>query len=69
MYVGVYKSVNSGIEFYSKVRDSLNFPTQVEYRKERYLLNKTIQVASESQLKNVFASAKTFGINFNVEID
>lgn len=69
MYVGVYKSVNSGIEFYSKVRDSLNFPTQVEYRKERYLLNKTIQVASESQLKNVFSAAKNFGINFNVEID
>lgn len=69
MYIGVYKSVNSGIEFYSKLRNSLDFPTQVEYKKERYLLSKTIQIGSESQLKNVLKSADTFNIDSNIEID
>lgn len=68
MYIGFYKSVESNSEFYSHVREDLNFPTQVEYKKEKYLLNKTIQVSSESQIKNVFSTAKNYNIDYNVQV-
>ena len=61
MFIGYYKSVNSSKEFYSKKRSNLNFPIQIEYNSDRYLLNKTIQVFSDSQ-------EKRYGIEYNIEI-
>ena len=46
MFIGYYKSVSSSKEFYSAKREDLNFPMQVEYKGDRYLLNKTIQVSN-----------------------
>lgn len=68
MFIGYYKSVNSSKEFYSKKRSNLDFPIQVEYNSDRYLLNKTIQVFSDSQEKNLIDSAKRYGILYDVEI-
>lgn len=69
MFVGHYKGVQSSREFYSEKKEDLNFPTQVLLDGERYLLNKTIQVASDSQLKRLVDSAKSFGISSNVKLD
>lgn len=68
MFIGYYKSVNSSNEFYSEKKEDLNFPTQVEYKGIRYLLNKTIQVSSTTE-KNVVETAKRLGIEFNVKIN
>ena len=53
MFIGYYKSVTSSKEFYSEKRKDLNFPIQVEYKGDRYLLNKTIQVSSNSHENNI----------------
>jgi hypothetical protein len=68
MFIGYYKSVNSSKEFYSKKRSNLNFPIQIEYNSDRYLLNKTIQVFSDSQEKNLIDTARRYGIEYNIEI-
>jgi len=68
MFIGYYKSVNSSNEFYSEKKEDLDFPTQVEYKGVRYLLNKTIQVSSTTE-KNVVETAKRLGIEFNVKIN
>lgn len=68
MFIGYYKAVNSSSEFYSEVKDDLNFPTQVEYKGTRYLLNKTIQTSS-SLHKKIIETAKRFDIDYNVKID
>jgi hypothetical protein len=69
LFIGHYKGVNSSIEFYSEQRKDLNFPTQVLYKKERYLLNKTIQISSDSQGKNIVSMAKKMNIEYDVKID
>jgi len=68
MFIGYYKSVNSSNEFYSEKKQDLNFPTQVEYKGIRYLLNKTIQVSSTTE-KKVIETAKRLGVEFNVKIN
>jgi hypothetical protein len=67
MFIGYYKSVNSSEEFYSEKKDDLNFPTQIEYKGIRYLLNKTIQISSSTE-KHVIETAKRLGVDFNVKI-
>lgn len=69
MFIGHYRGVSSSTEFYSEQRENLNFPTQVLYKKERYLLNKTIQISSESQRKNIIAAAIKMNIEHDVKID
>ena len=69
MFIGYYKSVGSSKEFYSSKRNDLNFPIQVEYEGDRYLLNKTIQVSSESQEKNIINTAKKYGLKYDIRID
>lgn len=68
MFIGYYKSVNSSEEFYSKKKEDLNFPTQVEYKGIRYLLTKTIQISPSTE-KNIILMAKKYGIDFDVAID
>lgn len=68
MFIGYYKSVNSAKEFYSSKKEDLNFPMQVEYNGDRYLLVKTIQVTPKSELK-VIETAKRYGIDYDVKID
>jgi len=69
MYIGHYKSVNSSEEFYSLVRESLDFPTQAEYNKSRYLLQVTYSVPSKSLEKRIIARAKELGIPTNIKVD
>ena len=69
MFIGYYKSVGSSKEFYSEKRKDLNFPMQVEYDGERYLLNKTIQISSKSHENNIINTAKKYGINYDIRID
>jgi hypothetical protein len=68
MFIGHYKSVNTSEEFYSTEREDLNFPTQVEYKSNKYLLTKTIQISS-SLKKNLAESAKRFNIDYDVKVD
>lgn len=68
MFIGYYKSVNSNKEFYSAPRGDLNFPTQVEYKDERYLLNKTIQIYGDN-IKRLIKLARDQNVDFNVELD
>lgn len=68
MFIGYYKSVNSSKEFYSLKKEDLNFPMQVEYKGDRYLLGKTIQVTPSGE-KNLKETAKKYGIEYDVKID
>jgi len=69
MYIGHYKSVNSSEEFYSSIRENLDFPTQAEYKKSRYLLQVTYSVPSNSMEKRIIARAKELGIPTNIKVD
>ena len=42
---------------------------QVEYKKDRYLLNKTIQISSKSHEDNIRKTAERLGIEYDVRID
>lgn len=68
MFIAHYKSVNTSEEFYSTEKKDLNFPTQVEYKGNNYLLTKTIQISS-SHMKNLVEYAKRFDIDYDVKVD
>lgn len=68
MYIAHYKSVLTADEFYSKKRESLDFPTQVELSGQRYLLKNTYLISSPSAEKSLINSAEKYGIKVNVEI-
>lgn len=68
MYIGHYKAVRSTTEFYSSVMDSLNFPTQVTYNNEKYLLTETYVASTPTQVKNIQSRAKELGIPFDVPL-
>lgn len=68
MYIAHYKSVNSSKEFYSKTKDNLNFPTQVEMGGERYMLNATYVASAPSIQKRIEDRAKQLNIPYDVEI-
>jgi hypothetical protein len=69
MYVGHYKSVSQGKEFFSKKRNTLDFPTQVEFNQQRYLLFTTYAVPSNSIYKRLIDRANELNIDSDVEID
>jgi hypothetical protein len=69
MFIGHYKNVNSPSEFFSAQRSDLDFPTQVVYNNERYLIHRTIQIASKSQYKRIILDADSKGIIHDVEVD
>jgi hypothetical protein len=69
MYIGHYKSVNSSQEFYSLLRENLDFPTQAEYNKSRYLLQVTYSVPSKSMEERIITRAKELGIPTGVKVD
>lgn len=68
MYIGHYKSVSSPEEFFSSVRQNLDFPTQVEYNKKRYLLHTTHQAYTNSQVKRIINFAKENKIEYDVNV-
>lgn len=68
MFIGHYKSVNSPEEFFSSIRESLDFPTQVEFNGKRYLLNATHHADTKSQLANIESYAKSNGISCGVNV-
>ena len=69
MFIGHYKAVDKAKEFYSCKRKNLDFPTQVEYKKERYLLASTYTISGANQEANIQNRAIELNIPFNVEID
>lgn len=69
MYIGHYKAVSSTKEFYSNVRNSLDFPTQVEFKKERYLLVNTYVASTKTQKDNIFKRADELGIPKDVPVN
>lgn len=69
MFIGYYKSVNTSKEFYSQKKEDLNFPIQVEYQGDRYLLSKTIQVSSLTQENNIKNAAKSYGIEYDIRVE
>jgi hypothetical protein len=68
MFIGHYRSVVSASEFYSSRKDELNFPTQVVYKNERYLLSKTIHIGSSKQYNRIIERAKNYSIDYDVDI-
>jgi len=68
MYIGHYKSVNSANEFFSAKRKDLNFPTQIEYKAERYSLHATYIAATKNQESNIKNRAKALNIPFGVKL-
>ena len=68
MFIGYYKSVNSSKEFYSESKEDLIFPMQIEYKGERYLLSKTIQVTPTTE-KKIKQTAEKHGIDYDIRID
>ncbi len=69
MFIGHYKNVNKVDEFYSEKREGLNFPSQVEYKGNRYLLVNTYFASSKSQEDNIKNRAKELNILVDVKID
>jgi hypothetical protein len=69
MYIAHYKSVNSKNEFYAKGRETLDYPTQVQHNKERYMLYTTYTIPGKTQLKNLKDRLKTLGIPSDVDVD
>ena len=69
MYVGHYKSVSSNKEFYSQKRSTLDFPTQVQVNSDRYLLQSTYAVPSDSIYKRMCDRADQLGIPKDVPIN
>jgi hypothetical protein len=69
MYIGHYKSVKSNKEFFSSVRHSLDFPTQVEYDSERYLLQTTFSVSSKSLQEKLKDRADALSIPKDINVD
>lgn len=69
MFIGHYKSVLTSEEFYSKKRQSLDFPTQVEFNGQRYSLKATYIASTDLQENNIINTAKRFNIKHNVEIE
>lgn len=69
MYIGHYKSVSSSKEFYSFKRKELDFPTQVEYKGERYSIFSTHIVSTKGQEQNIKNRSKELGIPFGVKLD
>lgn len=69
MFIGYYKNIDLSKEFYSIKSESLNFPMQVVYKGDRYLLGKTIQIASKSHENNIKKTAERYGIEYDVRID
>lgn len=69
MYIGYYKAVNKAKEFYSEKRKNLDFPTQVEYMGEKYLLVSTHMATSKSQEDNIKKRAVKLDIPYSVKID
>jgi hypothetical protein len=68
MFVAHYKSVNSPEEFYSERRDTLDFPTQVELNRKKYLLNTTYQVLSDSRYNQLIEMAKKNNILYGIKV-
>lgn len=68
MFIAHYKSVASPEEFYSSERETLDFPTQVEYEGKRYLLNNTYQVSTKSQKQRLATYAEENQIDFGIDI-
>ena len=69
MYIGHYKSVNASKEFYSCVRDELDFPTQALLDGERYLLVSTHFATTKTQKDNLNSRASQLGIKTDVKVD
>ena len=69
MYIGHYKSVNASREFYSSVRQDLNFPTQATLDGERYLLIATYFASTETQKNNINNRASQLGIKTDIKVD
>ena len=69
MYVAHYKSVSSNKEFYSQKRSTLDFPTQVQVSSDRYLLQATYAVPSNSIYKRICDRADELGIPKDVPIN
>jgi hypothetical protein len=68
MYIGHYKAVNSANEFFSQKRKDLNFPVQIEYKGERYLLHATHIASTKLQENNIKNRSKELGIPFGVKL-
>jgi len=69
MYIGHYKSVNASKEYYSSVRDQLDFPTQAVLDGERYLLLSTHFASTKTQKDNINNRASQLGIKTDVKVD
>mgnify|MGYP007114283722 CR=1 FL=1 len=69
MYIGHYKSVNKSNELFSSKRDKLDFPMQIKYKGDLYLLTTTHMASSKSQETNITSMAKKHNIPFNIKID
>jgi len=69
MYIGHYKSVSSSKEFFSSKRKELDFPTQVEYKGERYSIFATHMASTKKQEQNIKNRSKELSIPFGIKVD
>jgi hypothetical protein len=68
-FIAHYKAVNTANEFYSKKRSSLDFPTQLQYKSERYTLHSTYVIAGNLQENNIKLRLSEIGVTSEVDID
>jgi len=69
MFIAHYKAVDKAKEFYSNRRNKLDFPTQVEYKNDKYLLASTYIISSDGQEKMIKDMATKSNIDYNVKLD
>jgi len=69
MYIGHYKAVASSNEFYAKGRTTLDYPTQIEFMKEKYSLYTTYILSGPKQEKNLKDRVTSLNIKVDIDID
>lgn len=67
-FIALYKCVSSPEEFYSEIRDSIDYPTQVMYKSNNYTLVSTMIITSSKQEKRLVDLAQERNIDCYVKL-
>jgi hypothetical protein len=67
-FIALYKCVSSPEEFYSEVRNTIDYPAQVMHRSKNYILVSTMILSSSKQEKRLISSAKEKNIDCYVKL-
>jgi len=67
-FIALYKCVSTPEEFYSEIKNTIDYPTQVMYKSKNYTLVSTIIITSSKQEKRLIESAQERNIDCYVKL-